>query len=312
MKIDRILAMTVLLLNRGRVSARELAERFEVSTKTVYRDIETLCQAGIPIAAYQGTAGGFEIMDHYTMNRQLLTLGEISTIFAAVKGISTALDDQTFASLLEKVQALLSKSDRTHWEEQGEGMMFDFNPWGLSPSAKGKVSLLKNAIEQRQKVSISYTNMNGTESERTVEPAVLILKGNQWYLQAFCTLREDFRVFRLSRIQVIKITPQSFERRNTPTLNGYAWESVWSKQSLTMMTLRFSQEVRHRVRDSFHPDQITSLEDGCLRVQGQFTKDEWFFGMIMSYGEHVKIEEPNWAAEEVVKRAKQIIYLYNN
>ncbi|WP_438351164.1 helix-turn-helix transcriptional regulator [Paenibacillus sp. FA6] len=147
MKIDRLLAMTVLLLNRERVSAKELAERFEVSIKTICRDMDTLSQSGIPVFAHQGTSGGFEIMKQYTISRQYLTFGEISSIVAAVKGMGTVLDDSTFASLNEKVKALLSKSDKQQSEQQGEGIVFDLNPWGQGPEARNKVNPLRRIIQ---------------------------------------------------------------------------------------------------------------------------------------------------------------------
>lgn len=310
MKIDRLLAMTVLLLNRGRVSAKELAERFEVSTKTIYRDMETLNLSGIPIVAHQGISGGFEIMEPYTMARQYLTLSEIEAILAAVKGIHTVMDDRMFSTLLDKVKALLSRVERLHMEQQGAGIVFDFNPWGQGPAARDKVNRLRQAIEHSSKVSFKYLNMNSTESERVVEPAALILKGYLWYLQAYCTLRSEFRVFRLSRIQELRVLEQSFVRKQAPSLEGYAWESNWSNANLQEMTFLFHCKVRYRVGDSFEPEQITVQEDGSLQVKGFFTEDEWLYGMLLSYGEHVKVEEPIHVAEEMVNRARKIMERY--
>ncbi|MEC0226689.1 helix-turn-helix transcriptional regulator [Paenibacillus alba] len=310
MKIDRLLAMTVLLLNRGRVSAKELADRFEVSTKTIYRDMETLNQSGIPIVAHQGISGGFEIMEPYTMARQFLTLSEIEAIVAAVKGIHTAVDDRVFGTLLDKVKAMLSRVDRLQMEQQGAGIVFDFNPWGQGPAARDKVNSLRQAIEHTSKVSFKYLNMNGTESERVVEPAALILKGYLWYLQAYCTLRSEFRVFRLSRIQELRVLEQSFVKKQAPSLEGYAWESDWSNANLQEMTFLFDSKVRHRVGDTFDPQQVTVQEDGSLQVKGPFTEDEWLYGMLLSYGEHVKVEEPTHVAEEMVNRAQKIMERY--
>ncbi|MDU0200931.1 helix-turn-helix transcriptional regulator [Paenibacillus sp. MAH-36] len=310
MKIDRLLAMTVLLLNRGRVSAKELADRFEVSTKTIYRDMETLNQSGIPIVAYQGISGGFEIMEPYAMARQFLTLGEIEAIVAAVKGIHTAVDDRIFDTLLDKVKALLSRVDRLQMEQQGTGLVFDFNPWGQGPGARDKVNSLRQAIEHTRKVSFKYLNMNGMESERVVEPAALILKGYLWYVQAYCTLRSEFRVFRLSRIQELRVLEQTFVRKQAPSLEGYAWESDWSNTNMEEMTFLFHSKVRHRVGDSFDPGQVKRQEDGSLQVKGRFAEDEWLYSMLLSYGEHVRVEAPIHVAEEMVNRARKIMELY--
>ncbi|NIK79115.1 putative DNA-binding transcriptional regulator YafY [Paenibacillus castaneae] len=312
MKIDRLLAMTVLLLNRERMSAKELAERFEVSTKTIYRDMDTLNQAGIPIFARQGTLGGFEIMEQFTLSRQYLSLSEITSVIAAVKGISSALDDDTFASLHEKVASLLTKSDKRQSEQRGEGIIFDLNPWGQGPAARHKVNELKQAIEELKRIKVTYINMNGTESTRVVEPYALILKGNIWYLHGYCTLRHDFRVFRLSRIQELHTRMETFERRTAPSLSSYAWKSEWSPEAKTNMTLLFCPKVRYRALDTFPPDQVTILEDGSLRVQGEFALDEWFYGMLLSYGDNVKVEQPSHAAEEMIRRARNILKRYLN
>ncbi|MDD9268440.1 helix-turn-helix transcriptional regulator [Paenibacillus sp. GCM10023248] len=310
MKIDRLLAITVLLLNRGRVSSKELADRFEVSTKTIYRDMETLNQSGIPVVAHQGISGGFEIMEPYTMARQFLSLSEIEAIVAAVKGMHSAVDDRMFGTLLDKVKAMLSRVDRLQMEQQGAGIVFDFNPWGQGPVARDKVNSLRQAIEHTSEVSFKYLNMNGTESERVVEPTALILKGYLWYLQAYCTLRNEFRVFRLSRIQELRVLEKSFLRKQAPSLENYAWESDWSNANLQEMTFRFHSKVQYRVMDTFDPQQVTRMEDGSLQVKGSFNEDEWLYGMLLSYGEHVTVEEPVGVAEEMVNRARKIMERY--
>lgn len=310
--MDRLLAMTVLLLNRGRLSAKELADRFEVSTKTIYRDMDTLGQAGIPIVAHQGTAGGFEMMEEFTISRQFLTLEEINAIVAAVKGINSAMDDNKLEHLLEKVNALLRKSDKLQTSSQGQKYIFDFNPWGQGADMREKVSQLKQAIEEKNPVKFRYVNMNGNESERQTEPTALILKGNVWYLQAYCMLREEFRIFRLSRIRDIAVSDTRFERREVPVLDGYSWDETWNQVREKMITLTFSREVRYRVEETFQADQISVLPDGTVRVEGQISDDEWFYGTLLSFGHHVKVEQPASVAEEVMKRAQGIIDRYTN
>ncbi|MNW39976.1 HTH domain protein [compost metagenome] len=312
MKIDRLLAMTILLLNRERVSAKELADRFEVSTKTIYRDMETLNQSGIPIVAYQGTSGGFEIMEQYTITRQYLTLNEISAVVAAVKGMNTALDDSNLDTLLEKVKALLHRVDRIDGESKGTGMIFDFNPWSQSAPAKEKINTFRQAIEKSVRVKIRYMNRNGTESERVVEPANLILKGYVWYLQAYCMLRGDFRVFRLNRIQELTLRSEPFVRRESPSLEQYAWDLEWSREIEQEMILTFHPKVRYRIEDSFPPAVITIQEDGSIQVKGRFPIDDWFYGMLLSYGDHVKVEQPDSVAKEIVRLAQKVIERYCN
>ncbi|MVP00584.1 helix-turn-helix transcriptional regulator [Paenibacillus lutrae] len=311
MKIDRLLAMTVLLLNRKKMSAKELADRFQVSTKTIYRDMEALSGAGIPVFAHQGTTGGFEIMEHYTISRQVLSLEELRSLLAAVKGIHTALDDSKLADLLEKVKAMLNKTERDRLDISGEAITFDFNPWGQGQAVRDKVNALKEAIAASRLVTIRYTNMNGSDSEREVEPASLILKGNVWYLLAYCKLRADFRIFRLSRICEWQVHPRLFEARKAPPIDSYSWDSAWSADNkVAGVILIFRPEVKHRVGDSYFPEQVEYLEGGTMRVTGEFNADEWFYSQLLSYGNKVKVEGPAAVVKELKRRAAQIVDQY--
>ncbi len=310
MKIDRLLAMTILLLNRKRISAAELAERFEVSTKTVYRDIETLCRAGIPIVSHQGMSGGFEVMERYTIGRQMLSPGELEALRAAVKGAATVLDDRTFGDLTEKVQALLGGENGIGSEGAGPGVVFDFNPWNCGASMRRRIELLRSAAREARRVEIRYLNMNGRESRRVLEPAMLLLKGGIWYLQAYCLLRGEFRIFRLTRMLELRETGEPFRPKPAPSIDSYEWNDDWDKTPRIEVSLHFLADVRLRVIDQFDPSRLTELPDGSVRIGGLFVADEWFYGMLLSYGDRVCVESPRAVADELLRRARQIVEAY--
>ncbi len=311
MRIDRLLAMTVLLLSRGRVSAAELAERFEVSTKTIYRDMETLNQAGIPIVAHQGSTGGFEIMQQYTIHRQFLTLDEITSVVAAVKGIGTVLDDRAMGNLLGKVQSMLSKQDIRETEQKGARFVFDFNPWGQGVGARAKFDMLRQAAEESRLIQFRYSSINGKETERVAEPLTLILKGPLWYLYGYCRLREEFRVFRLTRMQDIRVISETVPRRPAPELKEqFRWEPQWSGGKAQHVVIHFSPKVRYRVLDVFDPTSVEILKDGSLKVSCPYLIDDWFYGLMLSFGADARIEQPAEAAAEIRRRAEKITALY--
>ncbi|EGG31909.1 helix-turn-helix transcriptional regulator [Paenibacillus sp. HGF5] len=313
MKIDRLLAITVLLLNRGRLSAKELADRFEVSSKTIYRDMDTLCQAGIPIVAHQGITGGFEIMEHYMIDKYWLSAEEMSTLVTAVKGLSSALEDPQMGVLLEKVKALLRRVEQGLGDEyRKEPVVMDFQPWGQRQGLKSAVGLLKQAIHDKRRVQMEYIDHQGHAERRTIEPASLILKGNIWYVQAFCLERQDHRIFRLSRMQHIEILHQTSETRMIPSMERLEWDSSWSGALERETVLLFEAAARQRVADMFPPEQVTVNPDGSLRVQALYKLDEWFYGMILSFGNQVLVEQPGEAAEEVKRRARLIMQRYDN
>lgn len=312
MKIDRLLAITVLLLNRQRISAKELADRFEVSVKTIYRDIDALGQAGIPVVAHKGASGGFEIMEEYTLHRQLLSIKEMAAILAAIKGAASALDDGLLEHLLEKMEALIGKMEQGQSGYAKAGVVFDFRPWGQSSAALEKIHSIKQAIERALPMRITYSNREGDGSERIIEPYKLILKGQLWYLQAFCTLKNEFRVFRLSRITSYHILDFPFVPRKPPQLDKYAWDSEWSKENERELLFTFHPIVRSRIEDTYPPDYVTILDDGLIQVKGKFIVDEWFYGNLLSFGGMVKVEQPAEIALELTRRAQQIIEQYSN
>lgn len=312
MKIDRLLAITVLLLNRGRVSAKELSERFEVSSKTIYRDMDTLNQAGIPIVAHQGVSGGFEIMEQFMIDRHWLSIEEMNSLVTAVKGINLALEDKETDALLQKVKSLLQKAQRGYANQREDRLIMDLNPWGQRNGIKETMQLLRQAVEERRRTAIEYISFNGQSQNRIIEPASLILKGTVWYVQAYCTLRKDFRVFRLSRIQHAALTEEKFEPLEAPVVEKFQWNSSWSDIPEEAMVLSFKSEARQRVADMLHPDEVTMLPGGNYRVEVILKPDDWFYGMILSFGSQVKVESPDLVAEEVVRRAQQIIGRYLN
>ncbi|KQO10790.1 helix-turn-helix transcriptional regulator [Paenibacillus sp. Leaf72] len=310
MKIDRLLGIVVLLLGRKRWNATELAERFEVSVKTIYRDMETLGLAGIPVASHHGAAGGYEIMEQYTLNRQLASAKEWKALLAAVKGIASALDDQAYHELLAKVNALLPQAAHEEHARQGEELVFDLQSWGSGLELKPKLALLQQAITESKVARLRYASSAGTESEREVEPAALIMKGSIWYLQAYCRRKQGFRMFRLTRILSLSLLLEGFEPRQSPQLEGLIWRSDWGADQETPMLMHFQPQVKHRVYDAFPNVFITELADGSLQVTGSFSLDEWFYGLLLSFCQHVKVLEPSWAAEEIKRRAQLIVELY--
>ncbi|WP_245955015.1 helix-turn-helix transcriptional regulator [Fontibacillus phaseoli] len=308
--MERLLAMTVLLLNRGRMSAKELAERFEVSVKTIYRDMETLNRAGIPVMAVQGISGGFEIMDRYKLDRHLVSQGEVSSLLAAIQGVTQAMEDRTYSDLQEKFKTLLQPADKSVWESKGGSLVFDFQPWGQGPAVKQKVTLLRQAVQDKHLAKLSYINQDGTENARIVEPSALVMKGSAWYLQGYCRMRGDFRMFRLSRVTELSLLPESFTPRDAPVLDGYSWNPAWSHKEECEVRLIFRPEARYRMGDMFSPEQIVPMQGGDFAVQAIFSLDEWFYSMILGFGDFVKVEHPVSVAQEIKTRAERIIALY--
>ena len=316
MKLDRLLAITMLLLNRKRVGAKELADRFEVSLRTIYRDLESINQAGIPIVSFAGSAGGYEIMDNYRVDRQMLSLEELQAIIVALRGVRATMDDRDVGKLLDKVGALVAKSEQGEAESLSRELLIDINPWQGGQEEKEKLSLLRQAIRQSQLIQFAYISGHGEDSERCCEPMSVVLKGYLWYVYGYCRLRDDFRIFRISRISQLRLLSETFERREVVIEQlgynmGQAMRGEEKDRSLIRLLLRFEPRAKARVQDYFAKECIAIEKEGTLLVDVRQPEEPWLYSMLLGYGADVKVLEPQHVAQELVRKAQNIIQLYN-
>lgn len=281
LQMNRLFEMVYLLMERGTLTAAELAERFEVSTRTVYRDVELLSQAGIPVYALKGRGGGIGLMPQFVLDRSLLTPGEQDEILLALQSLQ-ATGAGAGPGVLERVSALFRRQAPTEWIE------VDFTSWGSGEQEKAAFQLLRTAILERQAVAFSYYNAWGECSERTVEPGKLCFKSAAWYLQAWCRLREDWRFFRLSRMENLRLTGDRFAPRAVPPP---AYDQA-PPGSLVTLWLRFSPRAAYRVWEEFERRAIQRQPDGSLLVRATFPENDWVLGYLLSFGGEVQVQSP--------------------
>ncbi|XEC94913.1 helix-turn-helix transcriptional regulator [Paenibacillus tarimensis] len=311
MKLERLMAITILLLNRKRVQAHELADRLEVSLRTIYRDLESLSLAGIPIVSYTGTEGGYEIMDSFRLDRQMLSFDELAALFTALRSLQStqAMNHATIDRLLDKVGALVSKAEQGRLEESGQ-IIVDFTPWRSSDSERNKYESLHKAINDRRLIRFDYTDGQGEETERCIEPMGLALKCYNWYLHGYCLQREDYRTFRLSRIRDLQILMDSFQRRDMPlTKLSERWRPNRNEHTARLV-LRFSGAAKVAAADHFDESDIERLQDGSLLVRTVLPHEKWLIGFLLQFKTDVHILEPEQIAAEVRKTALEIAALY--
>jgi predicted DNA-binding transcriptional regulator YafY len=311
MKLERLMAITILLLNRKRVQAQELADRLEVSLRTIYRDLESLNLAGIPIVSYTGAEGGFEIMDSFRMDRQMLSFDELIALFTALRGLhsSQAFSNQNLDGLLDKVGALVSKAEQGRMVGADQ-VIIDLKPWRSSTSERIKYDTLHKAVSDKRLIRFTYTDGQGGETERCIEPIGLVLKGYTWYLHGYCLNRDDYRMFRLSRIRDLLILENSFNRRSV-TLSELNENWGPQRDSKTIdLVLRFRGTAKVSAEDHFDADEIERQPDGSLIVRARYPDNEWLIGFLLSFRADLFILEPSHIAAAVRKSALEISELY--
>ncbi|MCU0847745.1 MAG: YafY family transcriptional regulator [Spirochaetes bacterium] len=307
MRLDRMLSIIVMLLNKDRISAKDLSEKFEVSVRTIYRDIESINLAGIPIVSYQGNSGGFGIMENYRLDRQVLTLKDMTSILSALKGISPTLENRELDGAIEKIASLLPRGGGSLNTDFGEQMVIDILPWGYRKRQKKILHLVNESIRDRMLIGFLYRNSAGKSVRRKIEPMTLIFKGYAWYLFAFCRLKNDYRLFRLSRISGIEVIPEHFSRRSA-SYKDYMKDGEPDREKVDL-TLEFTPEARFMVEDYFDEESIEVKDDGRMTVKASFIEDEWVYSLLLSYGEKVRVVAPERIRKALGEKAKKILTL---
>jgi predicted DNA-binding transcriptional regulator YafY len=311
MKLERLMAITILLLNRKRVQAQELSDRLEVSLRTIYRDLESLSLAGIPIVSYTGVEGGYEIMENFRLDRQMLSLDELMVMFTALRGLQStqAVNHSHMDRLLDKVGALVSQVEQGRFAERDQ-VHVDFTPWRKNESERAKYELLQKAITEKQLIKFAYTDSQGEDSERSIEPMGLVLKGYIWYLQGYCLSREDYRTFKLSRLRELRILADHFHRRDmTVTKLNEQWRRPRSEQTVELV-LRFSGAAKVAAADHFDESEIERQPEGTLLVRTTLPDEKWLISFLLQFKTDLLILEPAHIAAEVRKTALDIAAMY--
>ncbi len=297
MKNDRLFQIMYILLERQSVTAPELAQLLEISVRTVYRDIEALSMAGVPVFTSQGKGGGISIMEGYTFDKALLTDDDQNQILFAIQSLKAA--EQNVDGLLKKLGAAFQK-DGANWIE------VDFSRWGMRRTDNRKFELLKKAILEKSILRIAYCGTSGALSEREVKPIKLIFKAKNWYLQAFCLQAEDFRLFKVNRIVELSLTDIKFGEVFTD-LPSADVEPMPPPFSAVPVKLRFPPNMAFRVYDEFDRAGIEAQPDGSLHVSAEFPLDSWVLSYILSFGTEVEILEPTYLKTQLREYVK-IIY----
>ncbi len=303
MKLNRLLTMIMILINRKKVKAQEFAELFDVSIRTVYRDVEVLSSVGIPVISYPGANGGIGLIDGYRLDKQVLTKEELSSMSIALKSILTSYQDPHAEAVLEKINGIAKDKDR----EVFDYLFVDDSPWGQNTHLKEKVTLLKEAITTTICVRFSYSSSDGNVIFRTIEPHTLVQKGRTWYVYGYCLLRNAFRLFKLARIKDLQLCSESFIRKEVND-DELPWDKAWyAPGNVVTLRMAFHPDFRWKIIELFGAE---SIEDGQSIFKIAMPEDEWLYGFILSFADQVEVLEPVHIREIIQLKANNIMDLY--
>lgn len=290
MKDNRLFRILYYILEKGKVTANELADKFEVSVRTIYRDIDSISSAGIPIYALQGKGGGIEIAEDFVLSKSLLSENEKQQIMSALQGLdNTTIQREN--ELLTKLSALF-KMKNTSWIE------VDFNNWQNNKMYEKTFDDIKSAILSKNIISFTYFSSNEKETDRSVKPVRLLFKSQDWYLYALCLLRNDFRYFKLSRIKNLEIHTEKFD----DNFEDVILKKETLHENTVNIKVKFDRKVAFRVYDELN-GEITEDNDGNLYTEIEIPNDNNLYNYIFSFGDEAEVLEP----EEVRMQIKKMI-----
>ncbi len=309
MRIDRLLEITIYLLNRKKVSASELAKKFEVSVRTIQRDIDSLCLAGIPIYATHGASGGYGIIDTYRLDKQIINNEDFYFIITALKSLCTAYNNKKITKTLEKIESIISRDNNRTYDN--DELMIDFTAFQESKGMKENFSAIDNSIKNRKLITFDYTTGGHQQTNRTVEPMTIVFKWHSWYLLAYCKLRSDFRIFSIPRIRNIEISNRSFKRRSVNPVKFFKPDKNDPKDNMIRVKLLFDSQILVAMESYFPQGTITKYNDNYFLMEAILPRREHpWFGLIMTFGEKIKILEPEEIKHKLLSKASEIIKLY--
>lgn len=285
MKIDRLIGILSLLLQREKVTAKELSEKFEVSYRTVLRDIDSLNMAGIPVASSIGKGGGFYIMEGYKIDKTLLSSEDMQLIFAGLKGLDSVSGSNRYRRLMDKLKVeSLATSDN---------IIIDLSYWDKSVVSE-KIEIINKAVSENAKISFTYHSPNG-ESQRIIEPYRLIFQWAGWYVWGYCLKRNDYRMFKLTRLTDLKISEEKCEKRDIPP---FVSDKLRHTEGEIEATARFDKSVKWRIIDEFGTELPKFDTEGNSTLTFTWSDVPSFYRYILSFGDDAEILNPKEYREE--------------
>ena len=310
MKVDRLVSIIMILLEKKRIGAQELADQFEVSPRTIYRDIDAINMAGIPVRSTSGVGGGFEIMPEYKIDRKVFSTADLSSILMGLSSLSNMIRGDELVNALAKVKSFIPADRAKDIEIQANQIYIDLHPWVGNRNIQPYLETIKTALQESKLLSFEYSDRHGNLSARTAEPYQLVLKSSHWYWQGYCHARKDFRLFKLSRMFNLRILEDSFTPREYPKPQLDISEILDTIQKT--IKIRIHKSVMDRVLDYCAYEHFSADGDAYYIVRYPFIENDYYYDILLSFGDKCECLEPLHVREEMKRRIKGIAAIYES
>ena len=308
MKVDRLVSIIMILLEKERVGAQELAEMFEVSPRTIYRDIDAINMAGIPVRSTSGVGGGFEIMQKYKLDKNVFSTADLSAILMGLSSLSNMVRGNELVNALAKVKSFIPADRAKDIEVKANQIWIDLSPWMGNRNIQPYLEMIKTALQESRLLTFEYVAHHGNKTARTVEPYQLVLKSNHWYLQGYCHKRNDFRLFKLSRISNLQMEEELFTPRDYEKPQLDFADILETMQ--TRIKIRIHKSVMDRMLDYCAYEDFSPDGDEHFLVDFPFIENEYYYDILLSFGDKCECLEPLHVRAQLKQRIQEIAALY--
>lgn len=310
MKVDRLISIIMILLDKERVGAQELADIFEVSPRTIYRDIDAINMAGIPVRGASGVGGGFEIMQNYKVDKKVFSTTDLSAILMGLSSLSNMMRGSELINALAKVKSFIPADQAKDIELKANQIYIDLSPWMGSINIQPYLEIIKTALQESKLISFDYADRYGNKTARAAEPYQLVLKSSHWYFQGYCHKRNAFRLFRLSRISNLQMNEETFTPREYPKPQLDFADILASMQ--TKIKIRIHSSVMDRVLDYCTYEDFSPDGNEHYIVNFPFIENEYYYNILLSFGDKCECLEPLHIRTEMKRRLYNIAAIYEN
>lgn len=307
MKFEIMIKILFELLAKKCVSASYLAEKYEVSRRSIYRYITALEMAGVPLYTVRGNGGGFSIVDTYKLRSTFITKQEYEQTLSTLSAITESVPNKHLESVITKLTATV-KNEYSGFDIKGGNLIIDAGPWGDTIGYKNKLVIIEKAIEENLVLEIKYHDRNGEISTRKIEPHVIVFKQGLWYVYAYCRLRNEFRFFKTGRIEYANVSNEKFARREIKTEElplNFWHNSVESKE----ICMEISKNCLSDVEEWLGIENVDNV-NGKFIATVNLPYDDGLVMKIMSYGDGIKVISPDTLKEKIKLKAKELLNQY--
>lgn len=310
MKVDRLVSIIMILLDKERIGAQELADMFEVSPRTIYRDIDAINMAGIPVRSTSGVGGGFEIMQQYKIDKKVFSTADLSALLMGLSSISEIVRGDELVHALAKVKSFIPADRAKDIELKTNQICIDLSPWMGNSNIQSYLEIIKAALQGSRLLTFEYVAHHGNKTARTVEPYQLVLKSSHWYLQGYCHIRNDYRLFRLSRMSNLQMQKETYTPRDYQKPQLEFTDILKSMQ--TKIKIRVHKSVVDRVLDYCTYEDFSPDGDEYYIVSFPFIENEYYYDILLSFGDKCECLEPLHIRTKMKHKIHEIAALYEN